>query len=354
MIFFRTPFALCLLALAAAGCHSPAAHEKTPAAAPSSPPVMLRMPRETRVHDPAIAREGETYYVFCTGGRQRQHCVPIYTSKDLKNWTRAGAVFDQLPGWAGRELPAAQGVWAPDISFFNGRWHLYYALSSFGVNDSAIALATNKTLNPASPDYRWVDEGIVLRSRPGRDDFNAIDPNIAVVGPGEVWLSWGSFWGGIMLRRIDPATGKLTEKYPKMFNIAARPRAGKPLTPPREGAVEAPFIFKKGDYYYLFVSRDFCCRGPESDYKVAAGRSRAITGPYLDKNGVDLTHDGGTRIVDTSGDPLWYGAGHEAVFSDGGVDYLVFHAYPALDGGAWLRISTIAWRDGWPEAARLD
>ena len=249
-------------------------------------------------------------------------------------------------------MPKAQNGWAPDVSFYNGKYHLYYSLSSFGVNDSAIALATNTTLNPDSPDYKWVDEGLVIRSHAGQDDFNAIDPNLAIEDDQHVWLTWGSFWGGIKMRRIDPATGKPSEDDATLYSLASRPRKNPHQTPPTEGAIEAPFLVHRGDYWYLFVSFDFCCRGAKSDYKVVVGRSKVITGPYLDKNDKPMSEGGGSLVVEGATDN-WHGAGHEAVFQEDGNDFLLFHAYSATSGMPRLQISTMNWEDGWPHVASL-
>ncbi len=113
--------------------------------------------------------------MFCTRGRPGAGVIPIRTSTDLRTWTLAGYVFDKLPDWASREIPRARGAWAPDISSFNGKYHLYYSVSTFGSRNSSIGLATNKTLDPHSPDYKWTDEGMVLRSYQDKDDWNAID-----------------------------------------------------------------------------------------------------------------------------------------------------------------------------------
>lgn len=220
------------------------------------------------VHDPVIARQGEWYYCFATGGSVRR-------SKDLHHWSLAGRVFERLPEWATTEIAGARGgYWAPDISLYKGTYRLYYAVSTFGKNDSAIGLATNRTLDPESPDYRWVDQGMVFRSH-REDDFNAIDPNLAVDENGGHWLNFGSFWGGIKMRRIDPETGKLSTGDTELYSLAARPRTG---SPPSPDAIEAPFIVRHGGFYYLFVSFDFCCRGVKSTYNVVVGRARAITG----------------------------------------------------------------------------
>ena len=295
------------------------------------------------VHDPVIAKEGDTYYVFSTGGA-------IRNSKDLHHWTLSGRVFAQLPEWAAREIPGVRGgYWAPDISFYKGSssdkgvWRLYYAVSTFGKNDSAIGLATNQTLNPDSPDYQWVDRGMVFRSR-NVDDFNAIDPNLATDQQGRQWLNFGSFWGGIKMRRIDPATGKLSPEDSKLYSLAARPE------PPH--SIEAPFIVWHDSWYYLFVSFDFCCRGAKSTYNVVVGRSREITGPYRDASGRPMMEGGGTRLIE--GTSLWRGPGHEAVLlQPAGHDLMLFHAYDGSTGRPALQISTIEWQSGWPRITRL-
>ena len=132
------------------------------------------------VHDPVVIKEKGTYYVFCTGGRNGQGVIPIRTSTDMRTWKAAGHVFQSLPDWAMQEIPQARNAWAPDIAYFNGKFHLYYSVSSFGSRNSAIGLATTRTLDPASPDYKWTDEGMVIRSYQDKDDWNAIDPNIAI------------------------------------------------------------------------------------------------------------------------------------------------------------------------------
>ena len=300
------------------------------------------------VHDPAILKEGDIYYVYCTGGgRGGQGVIPIRTSKDLHNWTLAGYVLDKLPDWAATEIPAGRGAWAPDISFYNGKYHIYYAVSSFGSRNSAIGLATNQTLDPRSPKYKWVDEGMVLRSYQDKDDWNAIDPQLFVEDKDNVWLDWGSFWGGIKMRRIDPATGKVSTKDTEVYSLCSRDRAQ-----PIGGSVEAPFIVRHADYFYLFASFDRCCRGVNSTYNVVVGRSRKVTGPYLDKDGKSMANGGGSLVI-ASTTPNWKGPGHEAVLQDSGSDYLVFHAYDGTNGRSFLQISTMIWEDGWPKVGAL-
>ena len=173
-------------------------------------PEMLTLDGDlSPVHDPVMIKEKDTYYVFCTGGRNGNGVLPIRTSKDLKTWTRTGFVFpESLPEWTKTEVPRANNAWAPDIAFSNGKFLLYYSVSSFGSRDSAIGLVTNTTLDPSSPNYKWVDEGMVVRSFQDKDDWNAIDANLFVEDDKNVWLNWGSFWGGIKMRRRRSSDGQ--------------------------------------------------------------------------------------------------------------------------------------------------
>jgi arabinan endo-1,5-alpha-L-arabinosidase len=184
------------------------------------------------------------------------------------------------------------------------------------------------------------------------DDFNAIDPNLVIEDRRNVWLCWGSFWGGIKMRRLDPETGKPSPTDPTLHTLASRPRSSPHQTPPVEGSIEAPTIVSRGGYWYLFASYDFCCRGTNSTYNVKVGRARNITGPYLDRTGKSLTEDGGTSVIGAA-TPNWRGAGHQTVFHDAGRDYLVFHAYDGRTGQSRLQISTMVWEGGWPRVASL-
>jgi arabinan endo-1,5-alpha-L-arabinosidase len=191
----------------------------TMSAAPRAPRMLSLEGDLQGVHDPCIIRQGGTYYVFVTNGPPG-NIMPIRCSPDLIHWKVCGHVFDKLPDWATREIPGARSAWAPDISFFNGKYHLYYAVSTFGSRNSAIGLATTPTLDGADPAYGWKDEGMVLRSHQGSDDWNAIDPNLFVEKKDRVWLTWGSFWGGIKMRRLDASTGKLSDADSTMYSLS--------------------------------------------------------------------------------------------------------------------------------------
>lgn len=304
---------------------------------------------DVRVHDPAMIEADGTFYLFDTG-----RGVGVMASPDMESWEPLPPVFEEPPAWAVETIPRFRGhIWAPDISYHDGTYYLYYSASSFGSNHSAIGVATNTTLDPDDPEFEWVDHGPVVRSVPGRDMYNAIDPNLAVDGNGVAWLAFGSFWNGIKLVRLSE--DRLSPAAPpdrEWRTIASRHRYWKlderDAGDAMNSAIEAPFIFRKNGYYYLFVSWDRCCAREESTYKVAVGRAEEITGPYLDRAGRDMRAGGGTLVV--AGNPAWPGVGHNAAYTMDGTDYLVFHGYDASDGGRsklWIR--EIRWdADGWP------
>jgi arabinan endo-1,5-alpha-L-arabinosidase len=310
-------------------------------------------------HDPSIAKDGATYYVFATGRAPGGGQFPVRCSEDLEHWRMCGRVFDAIPQWIQERSPGTKDLWAPDISFERGEYRLYYAYSLFGVNTSGIGLATNKTLDAKSPEYKWVDKGLVLESK-ATDDFNAIDPNYVEDAKHHAWLAFGSFWGGIKMRALDAETGLLSKSDTKLYSLAARVKPEHPAPqrfdpehptlPPDWEAIEAPFIVRHGGYYYLFVSFDLCCRGTKSTYRTMVGRARKVTGPYADKDGVPMMQGGGSLLLGPN--RRWLGPGGESVLMQpNGEDLIVFHAYDAQTGRPSLQISTIAWRDGWPEAA---
>ena len=297
-----------------------------------------------QVHDPVMIKEGNTYYLFATGMG-----ISVWSSTDMIQWKSCRPVFAKAPEWAVEAVSGYKGhTWAPDISYHNGQFYLYYSVSAFGKNTSCIGVATNTTLDESDPAFKWVDHGKVIQSVPGRDMWNAIDPNLIVDDAGTPWLVFGSFWDGMKLVKLDKNLTKVAEPQ-EWHTVSARPRdyftdeynAG-------EGSVEAPFIFRKDKFYYLFVSFDFCCRGLESTYKVVVGRSENITGPYVDRDGRKMIYGSGTPVL--TGNKDWPGVGHSATYTFDGQDYIIYHGYDASDHGrSKLLIDTLHWDDGgWP------
>jgi arabinan endo-1,5-alpha-L-arabinosidase len=348
---------ICFLVLCVSFSFTAIAHAGDDAASANTPQVVKVEGDVKFVHDPSIAKDGDTWYLFGTAnGPNRNGELPIRCSEDLHHWRACGSVFEKIPDWILKESPKTKELWAPDISYFDGEYHLYYAFSVFGKNTSGIAQMTNKTLNPKSPNFHWVDKGLVLRSKL-EDDFNCIDPNLVMDEKGQTWLAFGSFWSGIKMRQIDRKTGLLSTNDTTLYSLASRKRPDNP--PPNPPglpgdwqAVEAPFLVHHGDYYYLFVSWDLCCRGTKSNYKTMIGRSRSVTGPYLDASGTPMMDGGGTPLL--LGNSRWFGPGGESILQQKDGDIMVFHAYDGKTGDAYLQISAIAWVNGWPKVELED
>lgn len=292
---------------------------------------------ELRAHDPALVREQGrgAWYVFSTGDPAvAGGTVQIRRSSDLAHWEMVGTVFDEIPAWVREEVPGVSNIWAPDVYFHDGVYYLYYSGSTFGSNRSVIGLATNSTLDPRDPDYVWVDQGLVWSSVPD-DDYNAIDPGIVEDENGTPWMAFGSFWSGIRMVRLQWPSGKAAPDRDQPLRLADR------HVPPN--AIEAPYIIHRKGWYYLFVSMDFCCRGTDSTYKIAVGRSRSVTGPYHDMLGTPLAHGGGTVILSERGTMI--GPGGQSVYDS----ILAHHYYDAMANGDFrLGLRRIRWIAEWP------
>lgn len=300
------------------------------AATPTTPPAAYPNPGvvtgDVGVHDPTIVRRPTGGYLMAHTGDN----IALKTSTDRTAFRNAGAAFPGGAPWTTTYTGTGRSsLWAPDLTYRDGRYWMYYSASTFESNRSAIFLATSTTGASGS----WTHQGLVIESRTS-DNFNAIDPNLFVDSDGRWWLSFGSFWSGIKLIALNPATGKRTDTT--IRGIASR----------GGGAIEAPVIVKRGSYYYLWVSFDRCCQGAASTYRVMVGRSRSVTGPYLDRNGTAMTSGGGTQVLAGRGNI--HGPGHQAVLADAGGDALVYHYY-ANNGAALLGINLLGYdSSAWP------
>ena len=309
------------------------------------------------VHDPVMAVEDSTYHIFSTG-MGIQHM----TSTDRKNWMiHREPVMSVIPKWTHDSVPGFEHhVWAPDVIKWHGKWWMAYSCSTFGKNGSTIGLLSTKKLASGI----WNDEGCIVTSREGRDNWNAIDPNFVIDDNDQPWLVWGSFWDGIQLARLDTtmhiAKGEKPRTIARRFNLNSNDsKNALPINPnpPKNptsdfagpNAIEAPFIFKHGGYYYLFVSWDYCCQGSKSNYRVAVGRSKNVDGPYLDSKGIDMRFGGGNIFIE--GDKkVFEAAGHCAAYTIDKQDIFICHGYSVAHNGASILIQRpINWTpDGWP------
>ncbi|MET9242570.1 arabinan endo-1,5-alpha-L-arabinosidase [Nonomuraea sp. NPDC003709] len=304
--------------------------EPVPLATPTIPPAAFpnpgRVTGDIGVHDPSVVKRPDGSYLLVHTGDN----ITIKTSTDRTAWHNAGVVFPGGAPWTTSYTGGSASLWAPDISYRNGRYYLYYSASTFGSRNSAIFLATSTTGASGS----WANQGMII-STTSSSNYNAIDPNLVVDAQGRWWLSFGSFWTGIKLIQLDPATGR---------------RLGTSITglAQRTGttAIEAPFIFRHGSYYYLWVSFDACCQGASSTYRIMVGRSTSVTGPYVDRNGVAMTSGGGTQVL--AGHGSVHGPGHQAVVPDSDAEVLYYHYY-ADNGAPLLGINLLGYDSaGWP------
>lgn len=297
---------------------------------PNAPPRTLELRGDLGTHDPAVIVQDDVFYEHQTGPR-----VPGKTSRDLMSWEGAPAALGgRNPDWVAREVPEARDLWAPDLSFFGGKYHLYYSASSFGSNSSCIGHATRESMREGA----WADQGPVVCSNHGsKDDWNAIDPNAIMDRDGKAYLFFGSFWDGIKVIELNTDGSRAGNA---LHSVASR----------QGGAIEAPFVVRRCGYYYLFVSFDKCCNGAMSTYNIRVGRSDKVLGPYKDKSGKALLEGGGTELVKSGGS--WRGPGHNAILFHGKKAYNIYHAYRSDNGNSTLRVSELAWdADGWPVSA---
>jgi hypothetical protein len=291
---------------------------------------LVRMPfyGTPYLHDPGTMRKsGGSYFIFGDGTG-----IPGITSADLRNWSSTSAVFPSgPPAWTTNAVPGGSPnyFWAPDLACFNGLWHVYYAYSQWGTINSAIGVATSPSLT--SPV--WTDQGKVIQSPADINYINCIDPSIYVAPNGTVWMSFGSYSGGIIVMQIDPATGK---------GLSA------PVLVGGGCGTEGSCIYQHGGYWYLFLNFDGCCNLTYSTYNIRVGRSSSPTGPYIDRNGVNLLNCAGTMVLESTA--RYIGPGHAAICDDNGTNWFTYHFYDGLANGyPTVGMNQLYWSaDGWP------
>ena len=314
-----------LAVLVAAGCTA----EEKPPPAPAAYPAPSALTGSVGAHDPAVVKRPDGSYLVAYTGNN----IALKTSKDRTDFTDADSAFPDGAPWTTPYTAGSTTLWAPDLSYHGGKYLMYYSASTFGSNHSAIFLATSGTSAAGNPGT-WKNEGLVIESTKA-DNYNAIDPNLFVDDSGRWWLTFGSFWSGIQQIELNPSTGKPLGRT--VVTIAGR----------GGGAIEAPFLFKHGAFYYLYVSFDRCCQGASSTYRIMVGRSNSPTGPFADRDGTAMVDGGGTEIL--AGHEAIHGPGHEAVLAEADGDVLFYHYY--IDSGAsQLGVNLLGYdAGGWPQ-----
>jgi arabinan endo-1,5-alpha-L-arabinosidase len=269
------------------------------------------------IHDPStIVLANGKFYTYGTGGTS-------LVSDDGWTWSR------------GTTLPR-RGL-APDVIHIGDRYYAYVAANIGAQPKAAVNMIWTKSLDPTSPDYKW-EEGGVVASSDGVEDSNAIDPGVLLdPNDGRLWLVYGSYFGYIRLVELDPKTGTRLHPNDQPKNLAINCEA-------------SDMIFHDG-WYYLLATHGSCCRGADSGYNIRVGRSRKVTGPFLDHEGVDMIQGGGKLFLGSGGRVI--GAGHFGLLDLGqGVQKFSMHWEADLDrgGASVLDIRPLLWKDGWPVA----
>jgi arabinan endo-1,5-alpha-L-arabinosidase len=271
------------------------------------------------IHDPSTIMESEgKYYTFGSGGGG-------LISEDGWTWN------------SGAERPG--GGAAPDVVKIGDRYLIAYGATGGGLgggHNGRILTMWNKTLNPKSPDFKY-SEAVVVTSADGVEDNDAIDPGLLLdPNDGRLWLSYGTYFGFIRLVELDPKTGKRVAGN-KAINIAID--------------CEATDLMYQDGWYYLLGTHGTCCDGPNSTYNIVVGRSRKITGPYLDNMGRDMLKGGGKMVVAAGGRLIGPGHFGRIILGDG-VQKMSCHYEADLDQGgrSVLGIRPLLWKNGWPVA----
>jgi arabinan endo-1,5-alpha-L-arabinosidase len=272
-------------------------------------PCALALDGQINIHDPSTVTEsGGKYYTYGTGGN------PLVSDD---GWT-----------WRPGVTPLRTGA-APDVIHIGDRYFMYI---------SGVTMIWSKTLDPESPDYKWEDGGKIAGYESEDDFVNPIDPG-AFLDPttGRLWLTYGSYVGFTRVVELDPKTGKRLH----------------PDQPPTDIGVnlEATTMIYHDGYYYLLGTRGSCCRGADSGYHIRVGRSKSVTGPFVDNMGIDMIQGGGKLVIGSGGRLI--GPGHFGLINVAdGVQKFSFHWEADMDRGnaSVLDIRPLLWKDGWPVA----
>ena len=271
------------------------------------------------IHDPSTLAECDgKYYTFGTGG--------------------GGLISDDGWSWHSGAVRPGGGA-APDVMKIGDRYLIIYGATGGGLgggHNGRILTMWNKTLDPKSPDFHFT-EAIEVAASDGMEDCDAIDPSL-LLDPttGRLWVSYGTYFGTIRLIELDPKTGTRI-KGNKEQDIAID--------------CEATDLLYRDGWYYLLGTHGTCCDGVNSTYNIVVGRSKSVTGPYLDNVGRDMYHGGGKMVI-AAGDRVC-GPGHFGrTVIDDGVEIMSCHYEADFDrsGRSVLGIRPLLWKNGWPVA----
>ncbi len=274
------------------------------------------------IHDPSTIMlcDGK-YYTFGTGG--------------------GGLISEDGWLWNGGAVRPGGGA-APDAIKIGDRYLIAYSATGGGLGGGhagRVLTMWNKTLDPNSPDFKYT-EPIEVASSLVDEDCDAIDAGL-LLDPtdGRLWLTYGTYFGFIRLVELDPATGARVEGN-EPVNVAID--------------CEATTLMYRNGWYYLLGTHGTCCDGANSTYNIVVGRSRKVTGPYLDNVGRDMLRGGGKMVL--AAHDRVTGPGHFGRYiEEEGVEKMSCHFEADLDrsGRSVLGIRPLLWKNDWPVAGEL-
>jgi len=289
--------------------------------------------------DPSIVRVGEDYFV-ATSTFEWYPGVQIHRSRDLASWTLAARPLTRASQLDMRGTPDSCGVWAPDLSHADGRFHLIYTdvkrygrTTVTGASGASLRDFHNFWVSCDRIDGDWSDP-VYLGS-------SGFDPALFHDDDGTSWLL-AMLWdhrpnrcrfAGITAQRIELGARRLVGERRVIFT-------GTPL-----GFTEGPHLYQRDGWYHLLVAEG----GTGWDHAVVMARSRSLFGPYeMHPDGPVLTTRG-----DRSG-PLARAGHGDLVLTPTGetwMTYLCGRPLPDLDRcvlGRETAIQPMCWgADGW-------
>ncbi|KAL3482179.1 glycosyl hydrolase [Aspergillus californicus] len=287
------------------------------------------------MHDPSLIRRESDgkYFRFSTGNR-----ISYVTSSSIQGpWTAIGSV---LPDGSSIDLAGNTDLWAPDAQLVDGVYYVYYSVSTFGSQSSAIGVASSSSMDLNT----WTDHGSMGVRSDSSKPYNAIDGNLFNDG-GNLFMNFGSFWGDLYQAPLSSPRAVASSSY----NIAYEPDG--------THAIEGAYLYKYGSYYYLFYSAGICCGYDSSrpatgeEYKIKVCRSSSATGSFVDADGVACTAGGGTVVLESHG--TVYGPGGQGVFTDPSLGPVLYYHYVDTTIGYADSQKVFGWNvinfsSGWP------
>lgn len=295
--------------------------------------------------DPAIllAPDG-FYYAYATQTQRDGQWINIQVarSRDLVHWEHLGDALPDKPEWAQH----TQDFWAPSVIFDGTTYFMYYSATPdvCHVHERGHCLAAATSTSPAGP---FIDMGMPLLLGAG---FEFIDP-MAYDDPatGKHLLYWGSGFQPIKVQELAEDRLSFAKGSEQIDLIWPNPVEGKF---PR--LVEASWVIRHGDFYYLFYSGDNCC-GADAQYGVMVARSKCATGPFETLEQAKGVPD--SLMLERN--HRWLAPGHNCVVADkAGQLWMLYHAIDSkrprqrqedeINSRRVLLMDRIEWNDGWP------